>query len=66
LKSLQKRPLTIRKYLAKKMQFSIHLFTVFLVAFLAACSLALADPEVHTTLSLHVGALHSPSATEFL
>lgn len=35
------------------MQFPIHLFTVFLVAFLAACSLALADPEVHTTLGLH-------------
>jgi len=35
------------------MQFSIHRLTAFLVAFLAACSLALADPEVHTTLSLH-------------
>ncbi|OSS47899.1 hypothetical protein B5807_06627 [Epicoccum nigrum] len=35
------------------MRFLIHCFTAFLVTFLAACSLALADPEVHTTLSLH-------------
>jgi delta 1-pyrroline-5-carboxylate dehydrogenase len=48
------------------MQFPTHIFTVFLVAFLAACNLALADPAIHTTLSLHVGVLYLTTTTEFL
>ena len=40
------------------MQCSIHRLTALLVAFLAACALALADPQVHTTLSLHVSILN--------
>ena len=47
------------------MQCSIHRLTALLVAFLAACALALADPQVHTTLSLHVSILNGhPTAAE--
>jgi hypothetical protein len=41
------------------MRFSVRLYAI-LVLFLAACTLALADPEVHTTLALDVRTRISP------
>lgn len=42
------------------MRSSTRFYTV-LVLFLAACSLALADPEAHTTLSLEVRTCGCPA-----